>query len=148
MARVFAGLDTTTRAVRPAQQRRDRPGVAGGFQRHLFHADPASPRRPCKLLRRRRDPPGLGHHPGLPDRHLRDLAVHIHPRYTAGPTVALPSWITLPACTVRKPGFGYTAWEYSLIRPLSTRVRRSRTVARSVTGVGDTSRAGGRCSRP
>ena len=52
------------------------------------------------------------------------------------------------ACTVRKFGFGYAAWEYSLISPLRTRRRRTRTVARSVTGAEEMSRAGGRCSRP
>jgi hypothetical protein len=30
------------------------------------------------------------------------------------------------ACTVRKFGFGYAAWEYSLISPLRTRRRRTR----------------------
>lgn len=44
--------------------------------------------------------------------------------------------------------FGYAAWEYSLIIPLRTFRRRTQTVARSVTGVGRVSTAGGRWSRP
>jgi hypothetical protein len=44
------------------------------------------------------------------------------------------AFATLDTCTVRKPGFGYPAWEYSLISPLRTRLRRTLRVAKSVTG--------------
>jgi hypothetical protein len=48
-----------------------------------------------------------------------------------------------------KPGFGYAACEYSLIRPLRIFLRRIRAVARSTTGVGALSVAlGGRWWRP
>jgi hypothetical protein len=53
------------------------------------------------------------------------------------------------ACTARKLGFGYAAWEYSLIRPLRIFLRRIRVAARSTTGAGAMSVAlGGRWWRP
>jgi low temperature requirement protein LtrA len=90
---------------------------------------------------------------------LRRQLVRFAPFVVAGTTMLLVAattegttqtllWVLALACTVRKLGFGYAAWEYSLIIPLRTRLRPTRTVARSVTGAGDMSKAGGRCSRP
>jgi hypothetical protein len=52
------------------------------------------------------------------------------------------------ACAVRELGFGYAACPYSLIKPCSTFLRRTRTAPRSATGAGSVSRSGGRCPRP
>jgi hypothetical protein len=94
--------------------------------------------------------PGRDEHPS----HLYNTLGTAYSRYSLALQEAdraadrAAAWTSAYACTVRKPGFGYAAWEYSLISPLRTRLRRTRTAARSVTGAGDTSRAGGRCSRP
>jgi DDE domain len=58
------------------QQRRDRARVPGRLQRYLIRrsevrGEPADP------LRCGREPPGPTHHPALPDRDLREVAVHI-----------------------------------------------------------------------
>jgi hypothetical protein len=56
-----------------------------------------------------------------------------------------PGWLTRNVFT---RAMGCAAWEYSLISPLRTRLRRTRAAARSVTSGGDASKAGGRWPRP
>jgi hypothetical protein len=67
--------------------------------------------------------------------------------YDSSETVTVPI-SRLDTCTVRKPSFGYAARSYSLIRPCTTFLRRTRTVPRSMTGVGSVSLSGGRWPRP
>jgi hypothetical protein len=60
------------------QQPRDRVRVAGRLQRHLVLRPEAVGEQPQRL-RRRRNPADLADHAGLPDRDLRELAMHIKP---------------------------------------------------------------------
>jgi hypothetical protein len=60
------------------QHRDDRPRVPGRLQRHLIGRAQARGELPHPL-RRGRERPGLHHLPGLADRHLREVAVHIQP---------------------------------------------------------------------
>ena len=76
-----AGLDRIghhhpTRAA--GQQCRDRPGVPGSLQCHLIRRAEVRSER-ADSLRCGREPAGLTHHPVLPDRDLREIAVHIQP---------------------------------------------------------------------
>ena len=78
MARVLAGLDTTTRPARLAST------VAIAHVLPVTSSATSSPRaqalreRP-HLRRSGGKPPGLPHHYALPNRYLRELAVHIQP---------------------------------------------------------------------
>jgi SHS2 domain-containing protein len=51
------------------------------------------------------------------------------------------------ACTARKRGSAYAAWEYSPMSPLRIVRRRTRAAARSVIGGGAVSASGGSCRR-
>jgi hypothetical protein len=67
------------RPTRPAApQCRDRPRVPGRLQRHLVVWTATVHERP-HLLRCRREAAGLADKAVLPDRHLREAAVHIQP---------------------------------------------------------------------
>jgi hypothetical protein len=62
----------------PFEDPGDLPGAAGHLQRHPILA-PEAAGEPFEHLRRRLDPPRRAHPPGLADRDLAEIAVHVQP---------------------------------------------------------------------
>jgi hypothetical protein len=93
IARVFTGLDTTTRPARLANSVAIAQLFPVASNPHLIHRAQTLGERPHPL-RSGRESARLAHPPVLPDRDLRELPMHIQPD---APPPALPAHPSAPA---------------------------------------------------